>query len=62
MKRWESYFDSNKRKNPEEDFKIVEKLGKGGFGSVYLVQHMKSKMHFAKKEIATSDDADLEDS
>jgi hypothetical protein len=37
MKRWESYFDSNKRKNPEEDFKIVEKLGKGGFGSVYLV-------------------------
>ena len=53
--------DSIKRKNPEEDFKIVEKLGKGGLGAVYLVQHLKSKKHFAMKEIAPSDDADLED-
>ena len=29
--------DSIKRKNPEEDFRIIEKLGKGGFGAVYLV-------------------------
>lgn len=53
--------DQIKRKNPYEDFKIIEKLGKGGFGAVYLVQHYKSKKHFAMKEIAPSDDADLED-
>ena len=53
--------DQIKRKNPYDDFKIVEKLGKGGFGAVYLVQHYKSKKHFAMKEIAPSDDADLED-
>ena len=39
----------------------MDKLGKGGFGAVYLVQHLKSKKHFAMKEIAPSDDADLED-
>lgn len=53
--------DMIKRKNPFEEFKIIERLGKGGFGSVYLVQHYKSKKHFAMKEIAPNDDADLED-
>ena len=53
--------DQIKRQNPYEDFKIIERLGKGGFGAVYLVQHYKSKKHFAMKEIAPSDDADLED-
>ena len=33
----EIYADVPKRKNPYEDFKIIEKLGKGGFGAVYLV-------------------------
>lgn len=53
--------DQIKRKNPFEEFKIIERLGKGGFGAVYLTQHYKSKKHFAMKEIAPSDDADLED-
>jgi len=53
--------DQIKRRNPYEDFRIIDKLGKGGFGAVYLVQHLKSKKHFAMKEIAPSDDADLED-
>lgn len=53
--------DQIKRRNPYEDFRVVDKLGKGGFGAVYLVQHLKSKKHFAMKEIAPSDDADLED-
>jgi serine/threonine protein kinase len=48
-------------KNPFEEFKIIEKLGKGGFGCVYLVEHIKSRRHFAMKEIAPNDDADLED-
>ena len=29
--------DQIKRRNPYEDFKIIERLGKGGFGAVYLV-------------------------
>lgn len=53
--------DQIKRKNPYDDFKVVEKLGKGGFGAVYLAQHYKSKKYFAMKEIAPTDDADLED-
>mmetsp|Transcript_18942 Transcript_18942/g.32362 ORF Transcript_18942/g.32362 Transcript_18942/m.32362 type:complete len:276 (+) Transcript_18942:15-842(+) len=53
--------DQIRRKNPYDEFKIVEQLGKGGFGQVYLVQHYKSKKYFAMKEIAPTDDADLED-
>jgi hypothetical protein len=29
--------DQIKRRNPYEDFRIIDKLGKGGFGAVYLV-------------------------
>ena len=29
--------DQIKRRNPYEDFRVVDKLGKGGFGAVYLV-------------------------
>ena len=53
--------DDIKRKDPYVDFRNVERLGKGGFGAVYLVEHLKSKKYFALKEIAPSDDADLED-
>ena len=56
-----SICDQIRKKNPFEDFQVVEKLGKGGFGAVYLVQHQRSKKYFAMKEIAPNDDADLED-
>ena len=56
-----SICDQIRKKNPFDDFKVVEKLGKGGFGTVYLVQHIVSKKYFAMKEIAPNDDADLED-
>ena len=47
--------------DPYKYFKKIAVIGNGGFGSVALVEHIKSKRHFAMKIIKPEDDSDLED-
>lgn len=46
---------------PYKYFKKITTIGSGGFGSVFLVEHLKSKRHFAMKMIKPEDENDLED-
>jgi len=50
-----------KKSDPYKYFKKLGTLGDGGFGKVLLVEHAKSKQHFALKEIKPEDEGDLED-
>jgi serine/threonine protein kinase len=47
--------------DPYKYFKKITTIGCGGFGSVFLVEHIKSKRHFAMKMIEPEDENDLED-
>ena len=47
--------------DPYKYFKKVATKGNGGFGQVLLVEHLKSKKHFAMKVIKPEDETDLED-
>lgn len=49
------------KKDPFKYFKKVAIIGNGGFGQVFLVEHCKSRRHFAMKVIKPNDDSDLED-
>jgi len=47
--------------DPFKYFKKIATIGSGGFGSVFLVEHLKSRRHFAMKMIKPEDESDLED-
>ena len=47
--------------DPFKYFKKIATIGTGGFGSVFLVEHLKSRRHFAMKMIKPEDESDLED-
>lgn len=47
--------------DPFKYFKKLATIGTGGFGSVMLVEHLKSRRHFAMKVIKPEDESDLED-
>lgn len=47
--------------DPFKYFKKLATIGTGGFGSVFLVEHLKSRRHFAMKMIKPEDESDLED-
>lgn len=47
--------------DPFKYFKKLTTIGTGGFGSVFLVEHLKSRRHFAMKMIKPEDESDLED-
>jgi len=47
--------------DPFKYFKKIATIGTGGFGSVFLVEHIKSRRHFAMKMIKPEDESDLED-
>jgi serine/threonine protein kinase len=49
------------KKDPFKYFKKLGTIGNGGFGTVYLVEHKKSRKHFAMKVIKPEDESDLED-
>ena len=53
--------DKIKKADPYKYFKKVATIGSGGFGSVLLVEHIKTKRHFAMKVIKPEDEGDLED-
>ena len=53
--------DKIMKNNPFKYFKKITTIGSGGFGSVFLVEHIKSKRHFAMKMIKPEDETDLED-
>lgn len=47
--------------DPSKYFKKIATIGNGGFGQVQLVEHIKTKRHFAMKVIKPEDEEDLED-
>ena len=47
--------------DPYKYFKKVATIGNGGFGQVQLVEHIKTRKHFAMKVIKPEDETDLED-
>lgn len=53
--------DNIMKTDPFKYFKKLATIGTGGFGSVMLVEHMKSRKHFAMKMIKPEDESDLED-
>ena len=53
--------DKIKKADPYKYFKKVATIGSGGFGSVLLVEHLKTRRHFAMKVIKPEDEGDLED-
>ncbi len=53
--------DNIMKTDPMKYFKKLATIGVGGFGSVLLVQHLKSRRHFAMKIIKPEDESDLED-
>ena len=53
--------DKIMKADPFKYFKKISTIGTGGFGSVFLVEHIKSRRHFAMKMIKPEDESDLED-
>lgn len=53
--------DKIMKADPFKYFKKMATIGTGGFGSVFLVEHIKTKRHFAMKMIKPEDESDLED-
>jgi len=53
--------DNIMKNDPFKYFKKLATIGTGGFGSVLLVEHLKSRRHFAMKMIKPEDESDLED-
>lgn len=53
--------DKIMKADPYKYFKKMATIGTGGFGSVFLVEHIKTKRHFAMKMIKPEDESDLED-
>ena len=53
--------DNILKRDPFKYFKNIATIGNGGFGSVLLVEHLKSRRHFAMKIIKPEDESDLED-
>lgn len=47
--------------DPFKYFTKIATIGNGGFGTVLLVEHKKSRKHFAMKVIKPEDESDLED-
>ena len=47
--------------DPFKYFTKIATIGTGGFGKVFLVEHTKTKKHFAMKTIKPEDESDLED-
>lgn len=47
--------------DPFRYFKRLSTIGNGGFGQVLLVEHIKTRKHFAMKVIKPEDETDLED-
>ena len=47
--------------DPFKYFTKIATIGNGGFGKVFLVEHNKTKKHFAMKTIKPEDESDLED-
>lgn len=47
--------------DPFKYFKRIATIGNGGFGQVLLVEHIKTRRHFAMKVIKPEDEEDLED-
>ena len=41
------------------DYKKLRLINKGGYGSVYLVENVRTKKRFAAKVIATSEDDEI---
>eukprot|EP00347_Sterkiella_histriomuscorum_P005395 403356777 len=56
-----SICDKIMKADPFKYFKKITTIGTGGFGSVFLVEHIKSRRHFAMKMIKPEDESDLED-
>ena len=44
--------------DPFKYFKKLATIGKGGFGEVLLVEHLKSRRHFAMKMIKPEDESE----
>jgi serine/threonine protein kinase len=53
--------DNIMKSDPFKYFRKIATIGSGGFGSVLLVEHLKSRRHFAMKMIKPEDESDLED-
>jgi len=53
--------DKIMKADPFKYFKKIATIGTGGFGSVFLVEHIKTRRHFAMKMIKPEDESDLED-
>ena len=53
--------DNIMKADPFKYFKKISTIGTGGFGSVFLVEHIKTRRHFAMKMIKPEDESDLED-
>ena len=47
--------------DPYKYFTKIATIGNGGFGTVHLVEHKKTRKHFAMKVIKPEDESDLED-
>lgn len=41
-----------------EDLRVIKEIGKGNFGTVYLVENTKEKQEYAAKETNTFDSTD----
>ena len=39
-----------------ENYKMMQRLGKGAQGSVFLVQHLEDKQHYVLKKVECSDE------
>jgi len=60
-KKMSKICDNIKKGDPFKYFKKLLTLGEGGFGTVLLVEHYKTRQHYAMKIISPEDESDLED-